>query len=189
MIERLWRVDRRKVLCRDECGRDTDNLVLDALGHRGACGTITYRVLKNEIGTKCRRTVFQAGDYLDARFYIIDFELSVRRAFICERMTRWSAKQDPERLLVKPERTISLHGNMPSEKRMLDSECLARSTSDPLSPCFDRREQAEGTSHAGTHGTPWHNYVMRKRAASRANQMSIDGEWVHTDCAPTHRPS
>ena len=163
MLEALWQVDARKVICRDAFGGDTSTLSLYTNKSRKG----RYSVRKAILGGKFRWTVVLAPTSFDAaRDYIIDEELPRRLDYV-KRMKKWSAIRK-KRLSFKPERVLSLHGNMPSKARMLKSECLQRSTSDPLSQFTSRRDKAENTTYSGKLDTPWAKEVFKTRANSRA---------------------
>ena len=164
MLEALWQVDARKVICRDATGGDTSTLSLNVVkGNKGR-----YYVRKAILGAKWRfYTVHSVTSFDDARNYIINEELPRRLAFV-KRMMAWSTIHK-RRLSFTPERVLSLHGNMPSKSRMLKSECLQRSTTDPLSPFASRRDKADKTTYSGNLNTPWAKAVFKLRVRSRGN--------------------
>ena len=157
MLEALWKVDARKLICRNDKGLDTSNL-LSSMVH-GAY-TVSMMVLGG------RQLVIYSGlSFKQATDYIIAKELPRRLAHV-KRMKAWSAIHK-KRLSFKPERVLSLHGNMPSKTRMLKSECLQRSTSDPLSQFTSRRDNAENTTYSGKLDTPWASRIFKERVRSR----------------------
>jgi hypothetical protein len=78
---------------------------------------------------------------------------------------------------------LELHGNLPTEQRMIASEILQRDTSDPKSPFHGKknakRAKAELTKYAGKRNTPWAKQLEKERSRRRDNN---DKDGSSRDC-------
>ena len=78
---------------------------------------------------------------------------------------------------------LALHGNLPTEQRMIASEILQRDSSDPKSPFHGKtnakRAKAELTKHASKRTTPWAKRLEKERSRRRDNN---DKDRTSRDC-------
>ena len=78
---------------------------------------------------------------------------------------------------------LELHGNLPTEQRMIVSEILQRDTSDPKSPFHGKknakRAKAELTKYAGVRNTPWAIALEKSRKKTR---IANDENGTSRDC-------
>jgi hypothetical protein len=78
---------------------------------------------------------------------------------------------------------LELHGNLPTEQRMIASEILQRAPSDPKSPFHGKknakRAKAELTKYAGVRNTPWAIALEKSREKTR---IANEEDGTSRDC-------